>query len=65
MRWEHGPLLPSDVRSNMAEQEVLFFARYSKLLGSYMASLGEGHGVDLTQDLKPPKSLMVEVGVLI
>lgn len=62
MRWEKGPVIPNDVRGNMAEQEVVFFAEYSKLLANYMGSLGEGHGLDLFQDLKPPKTLMVEVG---
>lgn len=56
-------MIPPDVRANMAEQEISFFANYNKLLANYMGSLGEGHGLDLTQDLKPPKSTMVEVSV--
>ncbi|ODN01441.1 DNA replication complex GINS protein PSF1 [Orchesella cincta] len=64
MRWEHGPVIPANVRANMTEQEVQFFANYNKTLANYMGSLGENHGLDLTQDLKPPKTLMVEIRVL-
>lgn len=61
VRWEHGPVIPPDARRNMTEQETEFFINYNKILANYMGSLGESHGLDLTQDLKPPKTLMVEV----
>lgn len=64
MRWEHGPVLPQEARANMTEQEGQFFQTYNKILADYMGSLGENHGLDLTQDLKPPKTLMVEVKTL-
>ena len=38
-----------------------WFNKYNKNLATYMMSVGEGHGLDLTQDIKPPKNLYVEV----
>jgi len=64
MRWDHGPVIPPNVRTNMTEQEMQFFTNYNKTLANYMGSLGENHGLDLTQDLRPPKTLMVEIRVL-
>lgn len=61
MRWEHGPVIPQEVRANMTEQEAQYFANYNKILANYMGSLGENNGLDLTQDLHPPKTVMVEV----
>ncbi|KAK8725451.1 hypothetical protein OTU49_010863 [Cherax quadricarinatus] len=43
---------------------VQWFSRYNKNLAAYMRSLGEGTGLDLTQDTKPPKNLYVEVRCL-
>lgn len=64
MRWEFGSILPADVRANIREPEMQWFNRYNKNLASYMRSLGEGTGLDLTQDTKPPKNLYVEVRCL-
>ncbi|KAG7153356.1 DNA replication complex GINS protein PSF1-like [Homarus americanus] len=60
MRWEFGSILPADIRANICEPEIQWFNRYNKNLASYMRSLGEGTGLDLTQDTKPPKNLYVE-----
>ncbi|XP_077351081.1 DNA replication complex GINS protein PSF1 isoform X1 [Festucalex cinctus] len=41
--------------------QVQWFARYKKSLASFMRSLGAGGGLDVTQDMKAPKSLYVQV----
>ncbi|KAK8725450.1 hypothetical protein OTU49_010863 [Cherax quadricarinatus] len=64
MRWEFGSILPAEIRANICEPEVQWFSRYNKNLAAYMRSLGEGTGLDLTQDTKPPKNLYVEVRCL-
>ncbi|XP_013394594.1 DNA replication complex GINS protein PSF1-like [Lingula anatina] len=61
MRWEFGSVLPQDIRYNLSEQEVQWFNRYNKCLANYMRSIGEDGGLDLTQDIKPPKTLYIEV----
>ncbi|XP_046675486.1 DNA replication complex GINS protein PSF1-like [Homalodisca vitripennis] len=61
MRWEFGSILPPDIKENLSESEVKWFNSYSKSLAKYMKSLGRNHGLNLTQDIKPPKSLYVEV----
>ncbi|BFZ07265.1 hypothetical protein BsWGS_10304 [Bradybaena similaris] len=61
MRWEFGSVLPPDVKYNMCEQEVQWFNQYNRLLANYMRSVGESGGLDLTQDMKPPKTLYVLV----
>ncbi|XP_046558074.1 DNA replication complex GINS protein PSF1-like [Haliotis rubra] len=61
MRWEFGSVLPTDIKYNLCEQEIQWFSRYNKMLASYMRSIGDAGGLDLTQDLKPPKTLYVEV----
>lgn len=55
MRWEFGSVLPPEVKFNMCEQEVQWFSKYNKMLANYMRSIGGEGGLDLTQDLKPPK----------
>nr|XP_045624827.1 DNA replication complex GINS protein PSF1-like isoform X2 [Procambarus clarkii]XP_045624831.1 DNA replication complex GINS protein PSF1-like isoform X2 [Procambarus clarkii] len=64
MRWEFGSILPAEIRANICEPEIQWFNRYNKNLALYMRSLGEGTGLDLTQDTKPPKNLYVEVRCL-
>ena len=49
------------VKNNMCEAEQVFFSKYSRDLAQYMRSAGDGAGVDLMSDLKPPKSLFLEV----
>jgi hypothetical protein len=41
--------------------QILWFNKYSKSLANYMKSIGDDHGLNLTQDTKPPKSLYIEV----
>lgn len=48
----------------MCEQEVQWFSKYNKMLANYMRSIGGEGGLDLTQDLKPPKTLYIEVRCL-
>lgn len=61
LRWEFGPIIPADIKTSLCEPEMNFFNTYSKSLASYMRSIGDGQGIDLTGDLRPPKSLYIEV----
>ncbi|XP_077438460.1 DNA replication complex GINS protein PSF1 [Vanacampus margaritifer] len=61
LRWEYGSVLPANVRFHMSAEELQWFARYKKSLASFMRSLGGGGGLDVTQDMKPPKSLYIQV----
>ncbi|PNF37157.1 DNA replication complex GINS protein PSF1 [Cryptotermes secundus] len=65
MRWEFGSILPPEVKYNLCEPEILWFNKYSKCLANYMKSIGDNHGLNLTQDSKPPKSLYIEVRCLV
>lgn len=65
MRWEFGPILPHDVKANLCEPEIQWFNNYSKSLATYMRSIGDGIGLNIMQDLKPPKSLYIEVRCLV
>ena len=61
MRWQFGPVLPPEIRSQMCEPEIAFFSQYNKDLAAYMRAVGDGTGMDLTIDQDPPKSLLIEV----
>ncbi|XP_026314123.1 DNA replication complex GINS protein PSF1-like [Hyposmocoma kahamanoa] len=64
LRWEFGSVLPPDVRELLSDDEYNWFSKYSTNLASYMRSLGQDigySGIDLTENLKPPKSLYIEV----
>ncbi|KAH8302466.1 hypothetical protein KR044_007072 [Drosophila immigrans] len=61
LRWEFGPILPGDIKQALCEPEVQFFNNYSKSLAAYMRAVGDGQGIDLTGNLRPPKSLYIEV----
>lgn len=65
MRWEFGPILPQDVKANLCEPEIQWFNNYSKSLATYMRSIGDGIGLNIMQDLKPPKTLYIEVRCLV
>uniref|UniRef100_A0A8C8HQA0 DNA replication complex GINS protein PSF1 n=1 Tax=Oncorhynchus tshawytscha TaxID=74940 RepID=A0A8C8HQA0_ONCTS len=41
-----------------------WFNQYKKSLATFMRSLGGEEGLDITQDMKPPKSLYIEVRCL-
>ncbi|XP_068225423.1 LOW QUALITY PROTEIN: DNA replication complex GINS protein PSF1-like [Palaemon carinicauda] len=64
MRWEFGNILPANIRATLCEPEIQWFNKYNKNLANYMRSLGEGCGLDLTQNIKPPKNLYIEVRCL-
>jgi len=62
MRWDFGCVLPDDIKINLSEPETLFFNNYSKNLTSYIRQLGDKyHSLDLTQNLSPPRSVLIEV----
>ncbi|CAH0750028.1 unnamed protein product [Diatraea saccharalis] len=64
LRWEFGSVLPPDVRELLSDDEYEWFSRYSTNLASYMRSLGQDigySGIDLTENLRPPKALYMEV----
>lgn len=65
MRWQFGSVLPADVKQCLSEQEIQWFTAYCRSLASYMRSIGSHGGLDLTQDIKPPKSLYIEVRCLV
>ncbi|XP_052767582.1 DNA replication complex GINS protein PSF1-like [Mya arenaria] len=65
MRWEFGSVLPQEIKYNLSEQEVRWFSQYNKCLANYMRSIGGAGGLDLTQDMKPPKTLYIEVRCLV
>ncbi|XP_074803316.1 DNA replication complex GINS protein PSF1 isoform X1 [Natator depressus] len=64
LRWEYGSVLPNDLRFHMSAEETEWFNQYRKSLATYMRSSGGEEGLDLTQDMKPPKSLYIEVRCL-
>ncbi|XP_045835910.1 DNA replication complex GINS protein PSF1 isoform X2 [Meles meles] len=64
LRWEYGSVLPNALRFHMSAEEMEWFNRYKKSLATYMRSLGGDEGLDITQDMKPPKSLYIEVRCL-
>ena len=45
----------------LLSEQVQWFNEYNKCLATYMRSIGGYGGLDLTQDLKPPKTLYIEV----
>ena len=61
LRWEFGSVLSPEIKYNLSEPEIQWFNKYNKCLANYMRSLGTQGGLDLTQDIKPPKSLYIEV----
>ncbi|XP_017774369.1 PREDICTED: DNA replication complex GINS protein PSF1-like [Nicrophorus vespilloides] len=65
MRWEFGSLLPPEIKSNLSSSEAAWFSSYSTSLAKYMRSIGDDGGVNLGADMKPPKSLYIEVRCLL
>ena len=61
IRWELGSILPPEIKMNLSKNELDWFTKYSKLLAFYMSSIGDGTGLNITQDITPPQSLYVEV----
>lgn len=64
LRWDYGPVLPDEVKENLCEAEIKWYNNYSNILGSYMRSISDGIGINLTEYQTPPKSLYVEVRCL-
>ncbi|XP_011907213.1 PREDICTED: DNA replication complex GINS protein PSF1 isoform X2 [Cercocebus atys] len=64
LRWEYGSILPNALRFHMSAEEMEWFNNYKRSLATYMRSLGGDEGLDITQDVKPPKSLYIEVRCL-
>lgn len=64
MRWELGSILPTEITANLLNAEVQWFQNYNKSLATYMRSIGDDHGLNLTVNMSPPKTLYVEVKCL-
>ncbi|XP_045672924.1 DNA replication complex GINS protein PSF1-like [Phyllostomus hastatus] len=64
LRWEYGSVLPNVLRFHTSAEEMEWFNHYKKSLATYMRSLGGDEGLGITQDMKPPKSLYIEVRCL-
>ncbi|KAK7582455.1 hypothetical protein V9T40_013900 [Parthenolecanium corni] len=65
MRWQIGSILPPEMKTNLSPSEEQWLANYSKSLASYMKTIGPDGGLNLLQDLKPPKSLYIVVRSLV
>ena len=65
LRWEIGSVLPADLKLNLCEQEIQWFNNYNKNLAKYMRTAAGSIGIDLTQNMVPPKSLYIEVRCLV
>jgi GINS complex subunit 1 len=52
--------IPADVLENLSEEEKRFLLDYDQLLRSYMKTVR----LDLTKDIRPPKSVFIEVRVV-
>jgi len=61
LRWELGSILPTEITANLLNAEVQWFQNYNKSLATYMRSIGDDHGLNLTVNMNPPKTLYVEV----
>lgn len=62
IRWHLGTILGADIKESLTESEIQWFNNYSRLLTNYMMSFP--NGINLMTDLKPPKSLNIEVKCL-
>uniref|UniRef100_A0A672K213 DNA replication complex GINS protein PSF1 n=1 Tax=Sinocyclocheilus grahami TaxID=75366 RepID=A0A672K213_SINGR len=65
LRWEYGSVLPTAIRFHMCAEEMEWFNQYKKSLATYMRSIGGEEGLDITQDMKPPKSLYIQVSAVL
>ncbi|XP_067133481.1 DNA replication complex GINS protein PSF1-like isoform X2 [Centruroides vittatus] len=64
MRWAFGSALPSDISQSLSESEMEWFQNYSRIVATYMSTIGGGIGTDLFENLQPPKSLFIQVRCL-
>uniref|UniRef100_F1LCR0 DNA replication complex GINS protein PSF1 n=1 Tax=Ascaris suum TaxID=6253 RepID=F1LCR0_ASCSU len=60
LRWKHGGVLPANIKANLHEAEIEWLNEYNSMLAEFQGSFGE-NGVNLMTNLKPPKSLFIEV----
>lgn len=63
LRWELGSILPTEITANLLNAEMQWFQNYNKSLATYMRSIGDDHGLNLTVNMSPPKTLYVEVNI--
>lgn len=61
LRWEYGNNLPREIVKNLSKNELEWFTKYNDNLFSYMSSLNDGRGLDLTLYVTPPKKLYIQV----
>lgn len=61
LRWEFGNNLPREIVKNLSKSELEWFTKYNDNLFSYMSSLNDGKGLDLTLYITPPKKLYIQV----
>lgn len=61
LRWEYGNNLPQEIARNLSKDELEWFTKYNDNLFSYMSSLNDGKGLDLTLYITPPKKLYIQV----
>lgn len=61
LRWEYGNNLPREIVKNLSKDELEWFTKYNDNLFSYMSSLNDGQGLDLTLYITPPKKLYIQV----
>lgn len=64
LRWEYGNNLPKEIVKNLSKDELDWFTKYNDNLFSYMSSLNDGNGLDLTLYVTPPKKLFIQVKCL-
>ncbi len=63
LRWEFGAHIPPEHRSKLSAHEVQFFSEYDELVGNYQRS--HGRSMNLFADLRPPRSLKLQVRVVV
>lgn len=61
LRWDYGNILPKEIVKNLSNDELEWFTKYNDNLFSYMNSLNDGKGLDLTLYVTPPKKLYIQV----
>ncbi|KAL7063631.1 hypothetical protein AAHC03_0912 [Spirometra sp. Aus1] len=68
LRWQYNAVIPKEIRRNFSPEELKWFTNYCSSLANFMQAdateRGGAGGMDLTQSLKPPKSLVMEVRCL-
>jgi GINS complex subunit 1 len=68
LRWVKGSVLSESDQLNMTDNEIEYFTKYNKILANYMRNAGaaeDSDGLDLTENLKPPKCSMIFVSCFI